>query len=87
MIPLPRSAVVRPRFRHASGWNGEAENAASGDAWASGWVKCIVQRAPGSEVATNHHDTLIIRWIGVAEPKDEVSRPGGDATLCKKKVT
>jgi hypothetical protein len=40
-----------------------------------------------SEVATNYHDTLIIRWIALAEPKHKVSRSGGQAPLCKQKVT
>jgi hypothetical protein len=37
---------ARPRFRHSSDRNGGAENSASGDAWSSRWVTCIVYRAP-----------------------------------------
>ena len=52
--------IARPRFRHSSGWNGGAENAASGDAWSSRWVTCIVQRAPELEPVRNHRSQVVV---------------------------
>jgi len=49
-VPLRRSAARRASRKDEVslllGWNGEAEDAASGDDWPVRYVTCIVQRPP-----------------------------------------
>ncbi len=53
-MPLRRSAVGRASRKDEVsallGWNGEAEDAASGDDWVSRYVTCTADQPPGRVV-------------------------------------
>ncbi len=55
-MPLLRSSARRADRKDKVSpllvWNGEAEDAASGDDWQSRWVTCIAQRAPNHRSAS-----------------------------------